>query len=112
MWIKVWKRGEKARPSVKRARFHLNTAPLYGMMEFRNFINGRAYLDRYKNGIYYVILEWTELKGLENPSTLADEVNYLAHLFANTQQVDAEISDLIPVLGALMGGLAIKGVKR
>ncbi len=59
-----------------------------------------------------MILEWTELKGLENSSTLIDEINYLSHLFANAQQVDAEISDMIPLLGAVIGGLAIKGVKN
>ena len=110
MWIKVWKRGEKARPSMKRARFHLTTPPIYGMLEFRNLIQGRAYLERYKDGIYFVILEWTELKGLENSSTLPDEINYLAHLFANAQQVDGEISDVYGFIGMIIGGLAVKGI--
>ena len=112
MWVKIWKRGEKAKPTTKRAKFYLTTAPLYSMIDFQNLIHGRAYVERYKNGLYEVILEWDAIYGINNTATLPDEINYLAHLFANTIQIDAEVSDIYGIGGLIISGLALKGLVR
>jgi len=118
MFIKVWDKKTGISTSLKIHRIKIITkgTPPFQHITFRNIIDGRAYIDKYNNGYFSVIVEIRGIKGISDWSSLVDEAQWANEVLGKAESIEVEVPDrtIFPLMSlSFLGGLkSIELLKR
>jgi|Deesub1362A_J573_1020465.scaffolds.fasta_scaffold01612_11 hypothetical protein len=109
MFVRIWEKRKGIITPSKPQKIRIITKgnPPLQHIQFKNLIDGRAYIEKYKDGFYYIILEFKGIKGMTDWQSLIDEVNWGSEVLGKAELMEVYIPDQIsfPIVGTSFLGV-------